>query len=153
MLVACDRGRSTREVAMRFDVSEWWVRRIKAGALGTQQDCAIAREGGCPKGQRALASVPHRSLEDDDVPCSSSHNGPDCPLGCECRHQRSCSSTGCNTAWCRLWNLRDCGSVGSQNRRHSRSDYGRRGRGSLICHRTAPTLARLNSSSRSSSDF
>ena len=29
MLVACDRGRSTREVAMRFDVSEWWVRRIK----------------------------------------------------------------------------------------------------------------------------
>jgi len=29
VLVACDKGRSTREVATRFDVSESWVRRIK----------------------------------------------------------------------------------------------------------------------------
>lgn len=29
VLAACDRGRSTREVATYFDVSESWVRRIK----------------------------------------------------------------------------------------------------------------------------
>ena len=29
VLAACDKGRSTREVATRFDVSESWVRRIK----------------------------------------------------------------------------------------------------------------------------
>ena len=29
MLAACDRGRSTREVATYFEVSESWVRRIK----------------------------------------------------------------------------------------------------------------------------
>ncbi len=29
VLAACDRGRSTREVATHFNVSEWWVRRVK----------------------------------------------------------------------------------------------------------------------------
>ncbi|MBM4023377.1 MAG: helix-turn-helix domain-containing protein, partial [Planctomycetes bacterium] len=29
VLAACDRGRSTREVATRFNVSESWVRRVK----------------------------------------------------------------------------------------------------------------------------
>lgn len=29
VLAACDRGRSTREVATYFDVSESWVRRVK----------------------------------------------------------------------------------------------------------------------------
>ncbi len=29
VLAACDRGRTTREVATYFDVSESWVRRVK----------------------------------------------------------------------------------------------------------------------------
>ena len=207
VLAACDKGRSTREVATYFDVSESWVRRIKQerrelnktapllerrrtplwaaladrmreliqqkpdltlrelkAELHTELSvptlCAalkrlgltvkkkslsprsgsgrtsqrreeLQREqplvnpdrlvfidetwaktnmtrprGRAPKGQRVLASVPHRSLEDDDVPCSSSHDGPDCPIGCGWSHQRGVvPQLGATPLRSRFWNL------------------------------------------------
>jgi len=38
VLAACDKGRSMREVATRFDVSESWVTADQARASRTQQD-------------------------------------------------------------------------------------------------------------------
>lgn len=38
VLAACDRGRSTREVATYFNVSESWVRRVKQERSGRKID-------------------------------------------------------------------------------------------------------------------
>ena len=46
VLAACDSGRSTREVATRFDVSEAWVRRIK------QERRELNKTGPCLKRRR-----------------------------------------------------------------------------------------------------
>lgn len=51
VLAACDRGEGTRAVAVRFKVSESWVRRIKQRRREAGETTARPRTPGLPKWQ------------------------------------------------------------------------------------------------------